>query len=259
MIEVYRVDLTKEKLEAMPPKERQLLLLLGHAANEINVLQKLIKMTTPGNSGLAFVSHAETGQSFILVRVLIGKLHEAWELFKNRFQSESDINSKYVPKLSTEAANATDSLKKYFGKNKALTDIRKCLSFHYSDKKNLIEKSFQEISGDDKLKFYLSEKPENSFYHASERVVLGSIIGLTMTEQGDGESHIDYCGRAIGDILDQTIDVSRQIMVLFEQCITEIFSEYFPDVDCGNPIGAFSPPSLSSIHIPFFFDPDATR
>ena len=35
---VYQVGFTKEKLAAMPARERRLLLLLGHAANEINVL-----------------------------------------------------------------------------------------------------------------------------------------------------------------------------------------------------------------------------
>jgi hypothetical protein len=35
---VYQVDFTKEKLAAMQAEERRLLLLLGHAANEINVL-----------------------------------------------------------------------------------------------------------------------------------------------------------------------------------------------------------------------------
>ena len=42
-IEVYEVNLTKEKLAAMPANERRLLLLLGHAANEINADQKLIR------------------------------------------------------------------------------------------------------------------------------------------------------------------------------------------------------------------------
>ena len=35
---VYQVDFTKEKLAAMQAEERRLPLLLGHAANEINVL-----------------------------------------------------------------------------------------------------------------------------------------------------------------------------------------------------------------------------
>jgi len=41
-MELYRVTLTKGSLAALPPAERSLLLLLGHASNEINVLMKLI-------------------------------------------------------------------------------------------------------------------------------------------------------------------------------------------------------------------------
>jgi hypothetical protein len=44
-MELYRVTLTKGSLAALPPAERSLLLLLGHASNEINVLMKLILMT----------------------------------------------------------------------------------------------------------------------------------------------------------------------------------------------------------------------
>jgi hypothetical protein len=43
-MEIHRVRLTKEKLTAMPEAERSLLLLLGHATNEISVLSKLILM-----------------------------------------------------------------------------------------------------------------------------------------------------------------------------------------------------------------------
>ena len=38
------MHLTKKKLAAMPQAERELPLLLGHAANEMNVLSKLILM-----------------------------------------------------------------------------------------------------------------------------------------------------------------------------------------------------------------------
>lgn len=41
-----RVILTKSDLAALPQTERSLLLLLGHASNEINVLSKLILVVT---------------------------------------------------------------------------------------------------------------------------------------------------------------------------------------------------------------------
>ena len=70
----------------MPQAERALLLLLGHADNEINVFSKLLLMTPKHDPPVDLMNHVEAGQIFILLRVLIGKLHEAWELFKTSYR-----------------------------------------------------------------------------------------------------------------------------------------------------------------------------
>jgi hypothetical protein len=66
--------------------ERRLLLLLGHASNEINVLSKLILMAGQGRPTIQMVDYVGAGQALIVMRLLIGKLHEACELFKVRFK-----------------------------------------------------------------------------------------------------------------------------------------------------------------------------
>src|SRR5262249_8867733 len=89
--------LSKSKLAAAPQAERSLLLLLGHASNEINVLSKLILMVTrKDTSPSQIVDHVEAGQVCVLLRILIGKLHEAWELFKNGVQADQPLAAKYV-------------------------------------------------------------------------------------------------------------------------------------------------------------------
>jgi len=84
-MELHRFILTKSKLAALPQAERSLLLLLGHASNEINVLSKLILMVmrkdTPPSQ---IANNVEAGQVCVLLRVLVGQLHEAWELFRRR-------------------------------------------------------------------------------------------------------------------------------------------------------------------------------
>jgi hypothetical protein len=115
-MEIYRAVLTKVKLAAMPETERVLLLLLAHASNEINVLTKLILMTRKDDPPSPIVGHVEAGQIFILMRLLIGKLHEAWELFKNRVQSDRAIATTYIPRLRPEAATALQALNRHFGR-----------------------------------------------------------------------------------------------------------------------------------------------
>src|SRR5687767_11689951 len=143
MIEVYKIDLTKKNLEAMPAKERQLLLLLGHAANEINILQKLSVMAScRAENSDELVNHVEDGQFFILMLILIGKLREARKLFHRRFQKATDDNKciieKYLPKLQADcdAKLAMDKLDDLLGQNSTFDAIRNKLSFHYDDKDN---------------------------------------------------------------------------------------------------------------------------
>ncbi len=109
-MDVHHVELDRGKLAAMPEAERVLLLLLAHASNEINVLTKLIMMMRKDDPPSPIIDHVEAGQTFILMRLLIGKLHEAWELFKNRVQSDPTITAKYMPQLRPETANALQAL-----------------------------------------------------------------------------------------------------------------------------------------------------
>src|SRR6516165_6002268 len=105
-MEIHNTKLSRTRLAAKPENERVLLLLLAHASNEINVFSKLIRMMRKGDPPMLIVDHVEGGQSFILMRLLIGKLHEAWELFKNRVQSDRSIAPTYVPRLPAEASAA---------------------------------------------------------------------------------------------------------------------------------------------------------
>ena len=89
------------------------------------------------------MDHVEAGQTFIFMRLLIGKLHEAWELFRTRVQSDRVISTTVLRKMRPAAAPALAVLKKHFGRGSALTAIRNKVSFHYSDKENLTEANFR--------------------------------------------------------------------------------------------------------------------
>jgi hypothetical protein len=166
-MEIYRAVLDRAKLAAMPENERTLLLLLGHASNEINVLSKLILMMQKDDPPSLVFDHVEAGQTFILMRLLTGKLHEAWELFRTRVQSDPAISKTYLPQLGPRANTALQALKRHFGQGSVLTAIRNKVAFHYSDKEDLREASFQALPPSEPLQFYLSKTVGNTFYHAS--------------------------------------------------------------------------------------------
>jgi len=248
-MEVQRVMLTKRKLVALPPAERSLLLLLGQASNEINVLSKLILMVMRKDAPPFLIAdHVETGQLCVLLRVLAGKLHEAWELFKKRVQADRPLAEKYLPQLDADGAAALDRLNKHFGSQSPLTEIRNKIAFHYKDNDNLIEHSLQSIAETEPLEFYLTKLAGNSFYQASEQVIMSTAIKLAVSETNCDEA------QAFSKLCGAVIVVSRDITDLFGQLIGTIAATC-PDLEVqieNVPDG----PKLSTLSLPYFIDFD---
>jgi hypothetical protein len=250
-MDLYCAKLSRAKLAAMSGSERALLFLLAHACNEINVLTKLILMIRKDDPPSPIIDHIEVGQTFIFMRLLIGKLHEAWELFKSRVQSDRVIATKYVPCLRSDAAIALQSLNHHFGQGSALATIRNKISFHYSDKANLIEANFQQLATSEPLEFYLAKTVGNTFYHAAELIAQLSAINLMKAPPADPNDSRSPEARAFAALCDEIISVSRNITELFgelvgmlgENAVDSVTTEQVPDG-----------PKLSSYSLPYFFD-----
>jgi len=59
---------------------------------------------------------------------------------------------------------AVQALNRHFGGGSALSAIRNKVSFHYADKGNVTEVSFQQPGQSEPLQFYLAKTIGNSFY-----------------------------------------------------------------------------------------------
>lgn len=185
------------------------------------------------------------------MRLLIGKLHEAWELFRTRVCSDRTIAAKYPPNLSAPGAPALQELNRHFGRRSTLTAIRNKISFHYSDKDNLIESNFQQLPASEPLHFYLSKTDGNSFYYAAELIVQLSAISQTkapVPTTGDTSSNAAQACRVL---CNEIIAMSANIMELFgqlisilaEPVISKLTKEEIPDG-----------PKLATICLPYFTD-----
>jgi hypothetical protein len=250
-MDVHLVKLDRAKLAALPENERVLLLLLAHASNELNVLTKLILMLRKDDPPSLIIDHVEAGQTFIFMRLLIGKLHEAWELFRARVQSDRAISTTFLPKLGPDATNALTALKKHFGQGSALTAIRNKVSFHYSDKENLTEANFQQLAASEPLQFYLTPTAGNSFYHAGELVVQLSAINLVKASPAGPQDTNSAEARALSALCAEIIEVSRDMTELFGELIALISEDVVDSVSTETlPDG----PKLSTFSLPYFFD-----
>jgi hypothetical protein len=250
-MEVHRVVLNRAQLAAMPESERVLLLLLAHASNEINVLSKLILMVRKDHSPSPIHDAVETGQAFILIRLLIGKLHEAWELFKSRAQSNRSIATTLIPNLKPEAVAALEALNRRFGAGSPLSTIRNKVSFHYKDNENLTEASFLQLAQSEPLQFYLTNTTGNSFYHAAELITQLAAINLVSAPPAAPHDSSSAEARAFTALCDEIKEVSGCITELFgeliamlsENVVSQMVTEQVPDG-----------PELSTFFLPYFFD-----
>jgi hypothetical protein len=250
-MEVHQIKIDRAKLAAMPETERVLLLLLAHASNELNVLTKLILMMRKDNPPSPIIDHVEAGQTFIFIRLLIGKLHEAWELFRARVLTDRAISTTFLPKLSSEAANALSALKRHFGQGSALTAIRNKVSFHYTDKENLMEANFQQLPAAEPLQFYLTATVGNCFYHAGELVAQLSAINLMKLPPVGPEDTSSAEARALNALFTEIIQVSGDMTELFYELISLLGKDVVDSVSTETiPDG----PKLSTFTLPYFVD-----
>src|ERR1700722_16913860 len=123
MIDVLRIPLPKDRLQSIPKDERALFLLLGYAANQINVLSKLVIFSTNKTPSDQPEGNLSGAQSQIIARLLIGILTETWQLISSQFLS-STIGKEYSSKLDLAGQNALTNLKKNFGGQSVFYKLR---------------------------------------------------------------------------------------------------------------------------------------
>jgi hypothetical protein len=252
---VFRLDLSKRKLATLPAAERRLLLLLGHASNEINVLRKLTIMSHQAKLKNKSVAYVQTWQTLFLMRLLIAKIHEAWDLFEKRFRDDR-VASKYLPLLGITGTAALHFLRDHFGKGSPLTRIRNKFTFQYGDKDDLIDASFNRLPDDESMLYYLSASANNSYHGASEFVIAKGIMELAKsapTGRGSGAGTSEE-EQAFESLYRLTLRVSDQIITLFGQCIGSIFVESLGKDAKVTPIDLGHFQKYLEIDIPFFVD-----
>jgi hypothetical protein len=205
------------------------------------------------------VDLVEAGQIFILLRMLIGKLHEAWVLYKKRVQADQSVRTKLDAELSDLGKDALDKLNKHFGRSSLMTEIRNRISFHYDDKEELVEASFQKRDSSEPWDFYLSDMIGNSFYYASELVIAGSVIDLAASKIGcPPAGGLAREEAAFASLCHTTIKVSRHITVLFNELVPVLIGGAIDALEVEE-IDIGTAPQMSAFALPFFFDEDDLR
>jgi len=244
MIRVFRMRVPKERLAAMPQKERTLFLLLGYSANQIATLMKLLVFATnhmPDEKVHATVSAA---QSHVILKLLIGTLNEAWELIRKNFL-ESLPGRQYLPRLSQEGQAALTALKQQFGRSNLLNKIRSNCAFHNPEEKD-VEAAFQRASADEDWDLYLSPLNTNTSYFVADMVMSYGML-----------AHADDAERmhAFREVMKQANEAVDAIGDFIGACMVAIIAQHLPEAEAEEVLLVANAPKITEVFLPFYIEP----
>ena len=115
MVLIQRLEVKKEHLELLEPDERELLLVTAHIYNELSILAKLLQFSANGFSERTHLADAEGAQVMFLLRLVIGKSHEAWRVIDKRINRNAMLRAALHD--DANAGRAFTNLKKMFGES----------------------------------------------------------------------------------------------------------------------------------------------
>lgn len=245
---VYKTVLTKRQLASMPSEDRKLFLVLGNVVNEVSLLQKLMAMRRRTVAPSKAVEIVENGQVTILMRVLVGKLHEAHRFFQSCVQGDRALRERYRIAGDWEGKALLKQLNSKFGTLSLLTRMRNKLSFHYVDEDGLVEASFQALPEDEEWSMYLGDVVANSFYQMSEMVVMRAAIDMVDLEPVEGE-RIEASKLPV--LLDEVLEVAGIVMELSQMLMVAVLDKADLDLEAEE-IDVGPLVRLEEINLPFF-------
>jgi hypothetical protein len=212
---IHKVVISKKQLTLFPEKERVLFIQIGHLANELTILMKLL-IYAHTNSSFDVVRKAYTMQASVIARICIGKIFEGWRLLESNLFASS-LSKKYEAKFSRAGSQALQNLKKYFGKKNLISEIRNRFSFHnppFEDIKDLLDSIPEEAE----LHMYLGTEQANNNYYLSEEIISRAMLNYVESNN---------LQQAMDRMYKELIEVSGWLVEFCGHCMVALSEEYW--------------------------------
>ena len=209
---IHKVTVSKEQLSFFPEKERVLFIQIGHLANELVTLLKLL-IYAHTDSNVDVIKKAYTMQASVIARICIGKIFEGWRLLKDSFFASS-LSKKYEAKLSRAGSEALQNLKTYFAKKNLISEIRNRFSFHnpsFEDIKDLLGSIPEEAE----LNLYLGTQHVNSNYYLSEEIISRAM--LNYVESNSLQQAMDRMHKELLEVSEWLVEFCGHCMVALSE------------------------------------------
>jgi hypothetical protein len=242
-MKVIDIKLNKDKLLQLPELERTLYLALGHEANEINALAKMLYWASNAPARNSAEERGRFALELLFMRLLAGKLNESWELLGQKYFGPA-LSKTYDPKLDDRAREAFNALRFYFGRENACNKIRNQFAFHYSP-----EEVAAMLPGmTDELHIYLErDAAPNNLFAFSEALLAEAL--LEMLRQLRASASLD-------DLVTELFDVAAWFAQVADALMFTIADASSLDLRLEQPVDVVFDglPDLQSVAISWFSD-----
>jgi hypothetical protein len=250
VIQVYHIPVSKDKLREMPSDERSLMLLLGYSANQISMLQKLLMFSSNKQPPTETEQLLSAAQTQMLLRLIIGALHETWLLIKDRYLS-SHIGRDYQTRLDDSGRVALDNLKHTFGRSNVISMIRNNFSYHHPETATVdvaFNQACSDPNSDELWSLYFSQYGFNSQFLVSDLMVMHGISYMI------GEPNPIA---AQPKIMKETVESVANIFEFTKAFFAAAWLKNFgATLDAKEAIAVSNPPAIGNVSIPFFVNMD---
>lgn len=214
---IYKIELNKDDLFSLPANERIFLVYAGHALNELNILCRLVVFAMPTRRNEAERQFMVI-QSFTLLRLLAGKLHEMWVLFGKAYYG-SKLSATLKGQLGEEADKSLKTLTDYFSKPKtSITRVRHLLGFHYDI--DQVDAGLAKLAADLPLDIYFDTVSANTIYGFADNIINSAMMAAVDLESRAAATEI---------LMDDTETVAKAFQETLEAIMSRIIQLRLPD------------------------------
>jgi len=231
----------KADLNSLSDAERKLFVIAGHVSNEVGILQKLLVWSMNSKPASQEGGHGFTTQNLVIAKLLAGKLSEGWRVL-DRFYF-SGPSREYHDLLPDEARTAEGELRRYFGQENAIKEVRTNFAFHYSADE--VPTILNELPDDFEFLLYLGDETGNSLYFFAEEPMFRQLL-----DKVPGAEQANAFDVFIRDVQ----SMARAQTTFFAGCMLVAMQKMFPgrefeSVEIPNTDTA----DFNAMSIPFFF------
>lgn len=240
-MKVYEIPVSKQQLDSIPVDVRLFFIQIGHLANELSTLNKLLLFLSKTTGTTELETRARNSQALLLARLCSGKLFEGWQMLQRDYFG-ARISKTFDSLLPGDAKNGLSEIKRYFSKKNLIKNIRENFAFHYSS--DDLRSQLQRTANPDTLYIYLGKAQGNSFYYFAD-----VIVGLAMLSKVEGADP----QRAMDTIFAEPIHAIAWFLDFIGGCMIILVEKYLgTTLDRTNTIDVLNTRRWEDVQVPFF-------